>query len=179
MQKKRHENFHRMKISQKLDLILPSFILCFPFHQRWSYFCKRHFKTKKQSKTKGASDYKKISVISVCQNQDLDYFHTSLLKALVSEIEGQVPQKTILSRYGAFQLKTSVNWMDLDRSVREYADKIPLLEKLTQTYQTVLQNHCTRVYWCAEISCSPGFYQLVACAGKGLSDTSRPNSRVT
>lgn len=31
---KRHESFHKMKISQKPDQIVPSFILCFPFHQR-------------------------------------------------------------------------------------------------------------------------------------------------
>lgn len=84
-----------MKITQKLDQILPSFILYFPFHQRWSYFCKWNFKTKEQSKTKGISDYKKISGCLVCKNQTLDYFHISLLKALVSEIEGQVPQNQL------------------------------------------------------------------------------------
>lgn len=105
MQKKRLENFHRTKISQKLDQILPSFILCFPFHQRWSYFCKQNFKTKKQSKTKGTSDYKKISGFLVCQNQALDYFHISLLKALVSEIEGQVPKKTFCHEMGLFSWK--------------------------------------------------------------------------
>lgn len=67
----------KWKSPKNLGQILPSFILYFPFHQRWSYFCKWNFKTKKQRKTKAPSDNMKISGCLMCQNQALDYFSTS------------------------------------------------------------------------------------------------------
>lgn len=67
----------------------------FPFTRDEATSAGEILKQKKQSKTKGTSDYKKISGCLVCQNQALDYFHISLLKALVSEIEGQVPQNQL------------------------------------------------------------------------------------
>lgn len=67
----------------------------FPFTRDEATSASEIFKTKKQSKMTGTSDYKKISGCSVCQNQALDYSYISLLKALVSEIESQVPQNQL------------------------------------------------------------------------------------
>lgn len=52
-QEKRHDNFHKLKISPELDKILPNFILCFPFSPEMTLFLqmKRNFKTKNKAKS--------------------------------------------------------------------------------------------------------------------------------
>lgn len=142
-----------MKTSQKLDQIFPNLILFFPFHQRWSYICTWNFKTRKQSKTKSTSEYKKIFGYLVCQNQALDYFHTSLLKELVGEIEGQVPQEwlSFCHKMGLFTWK--LQWSECLLTGQSENDFEYWWDPTARKADANLPD-CSpvqRVQWCAEM----------------------------